>query len=143
MPEPHHPSGEDDPATSIDGLPLCLTFDLGERETTLGQLRQLQVGQVIDLGQPLGEPVRLRVHGVLVAQGSLVEIDGRLGVTIVALHGNRQAAARARAELAASDTRGEGDEDIPHRRDEGPSDRDQGDPEHGDMEPADELPTDA
>ena len=80
------PEGEESPQ-DLDSLPLCLTFDLGEREITLGELRQLQVGQGIDLGVPLGGPVQLRVQGVLVARGDLIEVDGRLGVAIVSLHG--------------------------------------------------------
>lgn len=87
MPEDlYAPSGEPAPY-DLDELPLRLTFDLGEREITLGELRELQVGQGIDLGVPLGGPVQLRVQGVLVARGDLIEVDGRLGVAIASLHG--------------------------------------------------------
>lgn len=88
MPEDlYAPQGQDAPH-DLDALPLCLTFDLGEREITLGELRQLQVGQGIDLGVPLGGPVQMRVQGVLVARGDLIEVDGRLGVAITSLHGS-------------------------------------------------------
>lgn len=69
----------------LEPLPLRLVFDLGERAMTLGELQSLQVGQSLDLGRPLSSSVTLRVNGAQVGTGELVEIDGRLGVTISAL----------------------------------------------------------
>ncbi len=70
---------------SIDQLPLRVTFDLGDLAMTLGQVRELQVGQSIDLGQPLTSAVRVRVNGLLIGLGELVDIDGRMGVTVTSL----------------------------------------------------------
>ncbi|HZY20517.1 MAG TPA: type III secretion system cytoplasmic ring protein SctQ [Ramlibacter sp.] len=82
---PTAPAG--DQPLAADQLPLRLAFDLGERQLTLGELRGLQVGQSIDLARPLSSAVSLRVNGALVGTGELVEIDGRLGVTITSLAG--------------------------------------------------------
>lgn len=76
-------SGHD--LASIDDLPLRVVFDLGEVALTLGELRELQVGQTLDLGRSLSQAVRVRVNGTLLATGELVEIDGRIGVTLSAL----------------------------------------------------------
>ena len=67
----------------IDAIPVRLTFELGERHLTLGELRQLQPGQTFDLERPLADgPVVVRANGALLGTGELVEIDGRIGVTL-------------------------------------------------------------
>ncbi|MFJ3463693.1 type III secretion system cytoplasmic ring protein SctQ [Achromobacter spanius] len=67
----------------IDAIPVRLTFELGERLLTLGELRQLQPGETFDLERPLADgPVIVRANGALLGTGELVEIDGRIGVTL-------------------------------------------------------------
>lgn len=67
----------------IDAIPVRLTFELGERQITLGELRKLQPGETFDLERPLADgPVLVRANGALVGSGELVEIDGRIGVTL-------------------------------------------------------------
>lgn len=78
-------AADGDAPVALDTVPLRLAFDLGERSLTLGELKTLQVGQSLDLGRPLSGAVSLRVNGALVGSGDLVEIDGRLGVTITSL----------------------------------------------------------
>lgn len=73
------------PVPGWQGLPVRLEFDLGERVLTLGEVKALQVGQVLELPNPPGETVRIRANGVLIGSGELVEIDGRLGVVIASL----------------------------------------------------------
>ncbi len=70
----------------VDAIPVRLTFDLGERQLTLGELRRLQPGEVFDLHRPLTDgPVMVRANGALVGTGELVEIDGRIGVALSSL----------------------------------------------------------
>lgn len=67
----------------LDAIPVRLTFELGERQITLGELKQLQPGETFDLERPLADgPVLVRANGALVGTGELVEIDGRIGVTL-------------------------------------------------------------
>ncbi len=67
----------------LDAIPVKLTFELGERQITLGELKQLQPGETFDLARPLADgPVLVRANGALVGTGELVEIDGRIGVTL-------------------------------------------------------------
>ncbi|MFY8103293.1 MAG: type III secretion system cytoplasmic ring protein SctQ [Ramlibacter sp.] len=84
-----HPDPDVSPSpadqVAIDHLPLRLVFDLGEVAMPLEAVRQLQAGQTIDLGHPLERAVRVRVNGVHIATGELVDIDGHLGVTLTAL----------------------------------------------------------
>lgn len=72
----------DEEPLALNQLPIQVTFDLGEQTLTLGELRSLQVGQCLELGRALPSVVSLRVNGALIGTGELIEIDGRLGVTL-------------------------------------------------------------
>ena len=74
-----------DTLVSLQGIPVRMTFDLGERTLSLGELKTLQVGQSFDLNRPLSGAVHVRVNGALIGMGELVEIDGQVGVTLTAL----------------------------------------------------------
>ncbi|NMK50029.1 type III secretion system cytoplasmic ring protein SctQ [Achromobacter sp. Bel] len=86
-PQPSADAGPDAQAPlDIDAIPVRLTFELGERQFTLGDLRRLQPGETFDLERPLAEgPVIVRANGAFVGAGELVEIDGRVGVTLTRL----------------------------------------------------------
>lgn len=68
--------------TGFDAIPVRLSFDLGDISLTLAELRALQPGQAIRLEHPIASAVRIRANGTLVGEGTLVEIDGHLGVSI-------------------------------------------------------------
>lgn len=102
MPPHESRSDADSTLATIDHLPLRVVFDLGEMSMTLSQLRDLQVGQSIELGYPLPSVVRVRVNGALVGTGELVDIDGRLGVTLTALAPRAQAQPPYAEQLLAS-----------------------------------------
>lgn len=85
MPTDDHPTPAGDELHELDKVPLLLTFDLGERMLSLGDLRALQVGQVLEMGRPLSQAVSVRVNGALIGSGELVDIDGQLGVMLVSL----------------------------------------------------------
>lgn len=71
---------------ALDAIPIKLTFDLGDRTLPLSELRQLQPGVVFDLQRPLTDgPVMIRTNGALLGTGTLVEVDGRIGVCIATL----------------------------------------------------------
>ncbi len=62
-----------------------LTVALGTTQLTLRQITELAVGQVVQLGRPLGGPFELRVAGRVLGRGELVDVDGELAVRIVSL----------------------------------------------------------
>lgn len=111
--EEESPQADHDLA-SLDRLPLRVVFDLGEVAMTLGELRELQVGQTLDLGRTLSQAVQVRVNGALLATGELVEIDGRLGVTLSALSA-RPCASPAGQEAVAGPMPAAEDRDEPER----------------------------
>lgn len=83
-------SGASPAASALDAIAFRLTFDLGERMMTLGEIKALQAGQLLALDHPLSHAVSLRINNMLVGQGELVEIDGRLGVMVTALAGSTE-----------------------------------------------------
>jgi len=85
MTPPNDDAPAGDPLTPLAQVPVRLTFDLGERTLSLGELRQLQVGQVLELSRPLSQTVHIRANGALIGTGDLVEIDGRLGVAVASI----------------------------------------------------------
>jgi type III secretion protein Q len=67
----------------IDDVPVRLTFDLGEREISLGDLRGLQPGYLFNLGRDPRSTVSIRANGRLIGDGELVDIEGRVGVSVL------------------------------------------------------------
>jgi len=70
---------------SLDSINLTVDVDVGRLTMPLGQLRELAVGQVIDLGFDATTNVSLRINGQVVATGELVRIAERTGVRLLDL----------------------------------------------------------
>lgn len=77
--------GTAEPAADPDDIPVLLTFEVGRLSVTLGQLRRLGAGSVLELGRSQDGLVEIAAHGRPVGQGELVEIEGAVGVRIVRL----------------------------------------------------------
>jgi len=78
---------DDDADVSLDELPVRLSFDLGERTVTLAELRCIAPGYTFDLGRELRRAVIVRANGRAIGEGELVDIDGRMGVSLLTLKG--------------------------------------------------------
>jgi type III secretion protein Q len=68
--------------SDLADVPMRISFDLGERHLTLRELAGVAPGYIFDLGLAPERAVNLRVNGVRIGEGELVEIDGRIGVAI-------------------------------------------------------------
>lgn len=86
------PAAAEDSPVALDAVPVTLSFDIGTLTLPLSELRQLAAGQSFDLGRPLAGAVQVRANGALVGVGELVEIDGRLGVSLTQLGGPAESA---------------------------------------------------
>jgi type III secretion protein Q len=75
----------DDPPGRLEDVQVRVTFDLGERLVTVGELGALQPGQALALDAEPPRLVALRVNGRLVGRGELVRIDDRVGVRVLEL----------------------------------------------------------
>jgi flagellar motor switch protein FliN/FliY len=67
----------------LDDVSLVVRVELGAVEMKAGEWASLGDGDVIALGRKLGDPAILRIGGVEVARGELVQIDGEYGVRIL------------------------------------------------------------
>jgi type III secretion protein Q len=73
------------PINNPDQLPVQLTFEVGRLEITLGELRMLGAGSVLELGRSVADPIRISAQGRPVGQGELVDIEGAVGVKVTRL----------------------------------------------------------
>lgn len=71
-----------------DDMPLQVVAVLGKKTMTLKEVVELQHDSVIDLKKTPNDTVDLVANGKLVARGSLVLIDGKVGVQIKQLIGS-------------------------------------------------------
>lgn len=69
----------------VDLLPAVLSCEAGRLSLTVQAVRQLQTGQVLDLGRAVLDGVNLILEGREVARGMLVEVDGRFGIMLTSL----------------------------------------------------------
>jgi len=68
---------------AVGDVPLVVRVEVGAARMTAREWADLGVGDVIGLAHKLADPVTLRVGGVEVAKGELVEIEGEVGVRIL------------------------------------------------------------
>lgn len=84
------PAGND-PDTLLRGLeflrdiPLEITVELGQTNMTLGDVLGLGPSSLIELQKANGEPLDVKVNGVLVARGEAVVVNERFGVRLTSV----------------------------------------------------------
>jgi flagellar motor switch/type III secretory pathway protein FliN len=68
---------------TLGDVPVVVRVEIGEAVMTAREWASLGRGDVVSLTRRVGGPVLLRVGGVPVARGELVELDGEVAVRIV------------------------------------------------------------
>lgn len=84
----HHPFDMADPNAPLEAAldaPVVVRVELGAVEMSARAWAALADGDVITIGKKLGEHAVLRVGGVEVARGELVQVDGEYGIRVVGL----------------------------------------------------------
>jgi flagellar motor switch/type III secretory pathway protein FliN len=71
--------------TLADDASLDVAVAVGDLRLSVRALLELSPGQVLELGKPLGSQVELRVGSRVVARGELVDVDGGVGVRVLAI----------------------------------------------------------
>jgi flagellar motor switch protein FliN len=66
---------------------LELTVELGRTRMAIGEIMELGQGSIIELDKLAGEPVDVRVNGVLLAAGEVIVLDDVFGVRLTRLLG--------------------------------------------------------
>jgi flagellar motor switch/type III secretory pathway protein FliN len=68
---------------AVGQVPVVVRVEIGEARMAAREWAALRPGDVVALGRRVGESVVLRVSGVPVARGDLVDVEGEVGVRIV------------------------------------------------------------
>lgn len=68
---------------AVEDAPVVVRVELGTVEMKAREWAELGPGDVITLGRRVGDPAVLRVGGVELARGELVQVDGEYGVRIL------------------------------------------------------------
>jgi flagellar motor switch protein FliN/FliY len=71
----------------VEQVKVQLTVTLGEAEVTMGRLFSLASGDVVALDRDADAPVDVRLHGKLIARGTLVAVGDKFGVRITEISG--------------------------------------------------------
>jgi flagellar motor switch/type III secretory pathway protein FliN len=76
------PEEESELVRAVGDIPVVVKVEMGEARMAAREWASLVRGDVVALGRRVGDGVVLRVGGVAVARGELVEIEGEIGVRI-------------------------------------------------------------
>ncbi len=68
---------------AVGEIPVVLRVEIGQARMLAREWASLSRGDIVALGQRVGERVILRVGGVVVGRGELVDIEGEVGVRVV------------------------------------------------------------
>ena len=71
--------------TEALGLPCRMRFGFTIEGFSVGQLLGLEIGSVIDSGQPEGSPVRVELNGRPIGNAEIEALDGKLGFRVTEL----------------------------------------------------------
>jgi type III secretion protein Q len=66
----------------IDGLSIRVSFDIGESQLSISELRNLSKGYIFEMGRDLQQAVTIRANGRIIGEGELIDIEGKTGVVI-------------------------------------------------------------
>jgi flagellar motor switch/type III secretory pathway protein FliN len=70
---------------AVGDVPVVVRVEVGAACMTAREWASVAVGDTVSLARAIAEPVTLRVGGVEVATGELVDIEGEMGVRILSL----------------------------------------------------------
>ena len=82
---------------AVGEVPVVVRIEIGVAEMRARDWASLAPGDVLSLGKKLGEPVTLRVGGITVARGELVDLDGEVAVRILGRTDSEPAPGQARS----------------------------------------------
>jgi len=69
----------------LDNVVVDLTCELGRKEMTLREVRQLKEQDVIELDKLAGEAFEVRLNGRRFAEGEIVVVTDEMGVRVTRL----------------------------------------------------------
>lgn len=81
--EPLHFEPPQEARPELEQIPVTLDFSLRTMSKTLGEVSQIQEGEIITLGCGPEGPVELKANGRTFAKGRLVMVEEQLAVEII------------------------------------------------------------
>jgi flagellar motor switch/type III secretory pathway protein FliN len=76
---------------AVGEVPLVVRVEVGTVRMSAREWAGLVPGDVVEIARRIGDPVTLRVSGVEVARGELVDVEGNIGVRILSRLGDESA----------------------------------------------------
>lgn len=73
---------DEERALLIDGLSIRVSFDIGESQLSISELRNLSRGYIFEMGRDVQQAVTIRANGRIIGEGELIDIEGKTGVVI-------------------------------------------------------------
>lgn len=74
---------------ALDAIGVVVAVEIARKRIRLSEALAISTGDVVELGAPVSAGVSLLIDGAPIARGELVDVDGTLGVRIVATGGRR------------------------------------------------------
>ena len=74
---------------ALDAIGVVVAVEIARKRIRLSEALAISTGDVMDLGAPVSAGVSLLIDGAPIARGELVNVDGTLGVRIIATGGRR------------------------------------------------------
>lgn len=114
--EPYDMSGGNDMDNSNtnlwDSIQVDMTAEFEKVKVTLGELKNIEEGLIVDLCSVYDNKISLKVGGKTVADGELVIINDRFGVRIQGVNDSQNAETTQAESEAKNESIGEGGEDF-------------------------------
>ena len=78
-----------EPKNHLEDINVEMVFEIGRKHLSLGFLKDIRPGHVINMTDDLKSPVRVHVGGQPFARGQIIQIDGNLGVRLLEIYSTR------------------------------------------------------
>lgn len=69
--------------TKILDIPVQLSLEVGSTKLSIEEVLTLAKGNVIQLNRKAGELLDVKVNGILIARGEVVESEGKYGIRVI------------------------------------------------------------
>ena len=70
---------------ALAGVQMEITIEVGRASLPIGQLLQLQPGQIVELDREVGSPLDMFINGTLLAHGEIVVVDDQFGFRVTSV----------------------------------------------------------
>ncbi len=69
--------------SGVYDIPLRVCIEVGRLRVPVGEFLRFQVGKVLEIKKPAGEPFEISLNGCVVAKGEIIMVEQSSGVRIV------------------------------------------------------------